>query len=268
MPGVEHELRYVVPQSKIVANLYPESAPMQAMPHVFATGFLVGLLEWTCIEAINPHLDWPQEQTVGTGIEITHEAPTPPGLEVLVTARLEEVDGRRLMFSVEARDRIDTIARGRHERVIIDRDRFGAKAEAKRDAAVAARHDAQRSRTTATALGRAADEESGMHGRGPRRRFAALIDDAFDNMRPRLRRGRQREDGGDLLAPEPEPPGTLLRSDRRTVDSLALAVSPELLTRSSTGFPVCLADLECHTYVLMARPPDPRTSSVCGIDAE
>jgi hypothetical protein len=46
------------------------------MPEVFATGFLVGLLEWTCIQAVNPHIDWPREQTVGTHVNVSHEAAT------------------------------------------------------------------------------------------------------------------------------------------------------------------------------------------------
>ena len=45
---------------------YPEALEFQQMPTVFATGYFVGLLEWACIKAINPYLDWPIEQTVGT----------------------------------------------------------------------------------------------------------------------------------------------------------------------------------------------------------
>jgi fluoroacetyl-CoA thioesterase len=70
------------------------------MPDVFATGFLVGLLEWTCIRAINPHLDWPREQTVGTHIDVSHEAATPPGLTVTTLVELAAVEGRRLTFIV------------------------------------------------------------------------------------------------------------------------------------------------------------------------
>ena len=91
--GIEHELRFVVPGSKMVPNLYPESEEFGAMLEVFATGFFVGLVEWACIEAVNPHLDWPKEQTLGTYVDLTHEAATPPGLEVTVRVRLEEVDG-------------------------------------------------------------------------------------------------------------------------------------------------------------------------------
>jgi len=48
------------------------------MPRVFASGFLVGLIEWTCIQAIIPHIDWPREQTVGTHFDISHSAPHRP----------------------------------------------------------------------------------------------------------------------------------------------------------------------------------------------
>lgn len=82
-PGLRHELRFRVPESKTVPALYPEASEFQAMPAVFATGFLVGLLEWACLEAIIPHLDWPDEQSVGTHIDVSHEAATPPGFESL-----------------------------------------------------------------------------------------------------------------------------------------------------------------------------------------
>ena len=62
-PGLSHELKFRVPDTKTVPHLYPESPEFQAMPEVFATGFMVGLIEWACILAVNPHLDWPTEQT-------------------------------------------------------------------------------------------------------------------------------------------------------------------------------------------------------------
>lgn len=102
------------------------------MPEVFATGFLVGFLEWTCIKAINPHLDWPREQTVGTHIDISHEAATPPGLEVTATVELVAIDGKKLIFSVEAHDGIDLISKGRHERFVINKEKFDARLSEKR----------------------------------------------------------------------------------------------------------------------------------------
>ena len=126
-PGIRYEHKFIVPISKTVPALYPESAEFVAMPEVFATGFLVGLLEWACIKAINPHIDWPDEQTVGTHIDVSHEAATPPGLEVTATVELIAVERRKLIFAVEAHDGVDLISKGRHERFVINRERFAAK---------------------------------------------------------------------------------------------------------------------------------------------
>ena len=131
--GIRYEHKFTVPHSKTVPALYPESEEFMAMPAVFATGFLVGFLEWACIKAINPHLDWPQEQTVGTHIDVSHEAPTPPGLEITATVELIAVEGKKLIFSVEAHDGIDLISKGRHERFVINKEKFDAKVLAKRN---------------------------------------------------------------------------------------------------------------------------------------
>ena len=125
--GIKYEHKFIVPLSKTVPALYPESDEFVAMPEVFATGFLVGLLEWACIMAVNPHLEWPQEQTVGTHINVSHEAATPPGLEVTASAELIAIEGRKLVFAVAAHDGIDLISRGSHERFVIDKEKFDAK---------------------------------------------------------------------------------------------------------------------------------------------
>ena len=126
-PGLTYQHQFTIPSSKTVPALYPEAVEFQAMPEVFATGFLVGLLEWACIRLVNPHLDWPQEQTLGTHINVSHQAATPVGLIVTTDVTLIEIDGRRLLFAVEAHDGVDLIARGRHERFVIDRGRFDEK---------------------------------------------------------------------------------------------------------------------------------------------
>ena len=130
-PGIEHEFRLLVSAAKTVPALYPESPDFQAMPAVFATGFMVGFLEWACVDAIKAHLDWPAEQTVGTHIDVSHSAATPPGFDVVAKVKLIEVDGRRLVFEVEAHDGVDVITKGRHERVVIQRDRFDQRLAAK-----------------------------------------------------------------------------------------------------------------------------------------
>jgi len=126
-PGIRYEHKFLVPSSKTVPALYPEAEEFLAMPEVFATGFLVGFLEWACIKCINPHIDWPTEQTLGTHIDVTHQAATPPGLEVTATVELVEVDGKRLVFQGEAHDGVDLISKGRHERFIVNREKFDAR---------------------------------------------------------------------------------------------------------------------------------------------
>ena len=78
--GLNYQFQFRIPPSKTVPHLYPESEMFQQMPQVLATGYLVGLMEWACIEAIRPHLDWPREQSVGTLVNFSHLAATPPGL--------------------------------------------------------------------------------------------------------------------------------------------------------------------------------------------
>ena len=96
------------------------------MPNVFATGFLTGLLEWACIKAMKPHLDWPAEQSVGIGINLKHMAATPPGLTVTVNVVLEKVEGKKLTFQITAHDGVDKIAECTHERFVINSEKFNA----------------------------------------------------------------------------------------------------------------------------------------------
>jgi fluoroacetyl-CoA thioesterase len=134
-PGLEYELVYRVPESKTVPHLYPDAPEFQVMPRVFATGFMVGFIEWACLLCIIPHLDWPVEQSVGTRVDLSHSAATPPGMEVRAKVKLVEVDGRRLVFEVEARDEVDTICKGMHERFIINAVKFVERVKAKAQAA-------------------------------------------------------------------------------------------------------------------------------------
>ena len=132
-PGIRYEHKFRVPPTKTVPALYPESPEFLAMPEVFATGFMVGFLEWACIMAVKPHLDWPEEQSVGTHVNVSHEAATPPGLEVTATVELVAVEGRKLTFSVSAHDGVDTISQGTHERFVINKERFDGRVRDKRD---------------------------------------------------------------------------------------------------------------------------------------
>jgi fluoroacetyl-CoA thioesterase len=123
-PGLTYEFKYTVPANKTVAHLLPEATELQQMPEVLATGFMVGLIEWTCIQAVSPYLDWPNEQTVGIHVDLNHTAPTPPGFTVTVRVTLTAVEGRKLTFDVEAADGVDQITKGTHQRFVINAEKF------------------------------------------------------------------------------------------------------------------------------------------------
>ena len=93
------------------------------MPQVFATAYWVGLIEWACMEALQPHLE-PGEQSVGVDIRVSHSAPTPPGLTVTVHVVVEAVEGRKLTFRVSAHDGVEAIGEGTHQRMVIQSARF------------------------------------------------------------------------------------------------------------------------------------------------
>ncbi len=90
---------------------------------VLATPVLVGFCEECARTMVDPHLP-PGRKTVGTSIRLDHLAATPPGMRVTVTARLVEIDRRKLRFEIEARDEVEPVARATHERFVIDADRF------------------------------------------------------------------------------------------------------------------------------------------------
>jgi fluoroacetyl-CoA thioesterase len=131
-PGIRFEHSFTLTEAKMVPALYPEAPEFQEMPEVFATGFMVGFLEWACLKSVIPHIDWPSEQTVGTHVNVSHLAASPSGLTVTAKVELVEVDGRRLKFEVEGHDGIELISKGTHERFIIDKAKFDASVDNKR----------------------------------------------------------------------------------------------------------------------------------------
>ena len=133
-PGLKHSFAFKVPADKTVPHLYPEARDFQVMPQVFATGFMVGLLEWGCIQLLAPHLD-EGEGSLGTHIDVNHLAATPPGMTVTVDAELTDLEGRRAWFAVRAHDGVDLITEGRHQRGIVLWDKFNARVADKARAA-------------------------------------------------------------------------------------------------------------------------------------
>jgi fluoroacetyl-CoA thioesterase len=133
-PGASARLSYRVPEEKTVPHLYPEAPEFKEMPAVFATGFMVGLMEWTCLKVLEPHLD-KGEGSLGIHIDVSHAAATVPGQTVTVEAECTGVTGRRASFHVKAHDGIEVIGEGRHERMIVPWARFVARVNEKAKAA-------------------------------------------------------------------------------------------------------------------------------------
>ncbi len=98
---------------------------------VLATPFLIGYMELTARNTIRPYLE-PDEDSVGTLVNIRHLAATPVGMSVQFRAEVTAVEGRRVVFRVEARDESELIGEGIHERFVINIPRFVTKLAAKR----------------------------------------------------------------------------------------------------------------------------------------
>ena len=99
---------------------------------VLATPVMIAWMEECCMDCVQPELETGCS-TVGTQLNVSHEAPTPVGAEVTVNCFLREVDGRRLCFAVEAADKGGIIGRGTHERFIVDSVRFQQKCDRKKE---------------------------------------------------------------------------------------------------------------------------------------
>lgn len=134
--GLTHRFSYRVPENKTVPSLFPEVADFQSMPKVFATGFMVGLFEWTCMQLLAQHLD-PGEGSLGVHIDVSHEAATPPGLTITVDVECTAIHGNRVTFEVRAHDGVDLIGKGRHQRFVVPWDKFNARVADKAKAAMA-----------------------------------------------------------------------------------------------------------------------------------
>ncbi len=100
---------------------------------VLATPKLAALVEEAAWRSVAAELDEGQS-SVGTKLVLEHLAPTPLGMTVSCATTLMAVEGRRLMFAFEAHDDAGLVARGTHERVVVDAERFLAKAAGRADA--------------------------------------------------------------------------------------------------------------------------------------
>ena len=97
---------------------------------VFATPWMIALMENAAVNAVQAQLA-ADEGTVGTRLDVTHDAATPIGLKVWAEAEVTAVEGRKLTFAVSAYDEREKIGGGTHERFIIKPEKFWAKTQAK-----------------------------------------------------------------------------------------------------------------------------------------
>ena len=97
---------------------------------VFATPAMVAMMEEVAHTSVEAELEEGQG-TVGTSMTVSHLAATPVGMEVTCESELVEVDGRKLVFEIKAMDEAGLIGEARHERFIIENEKFIAKTNAK-----------------------------------------------------------------------------------------------------------------------------------------
>jgi fluoroacetyl-CoA thioesterase len=107
-----------------------------SLPKVFATPMMVTAMENAALNAVRDYLD-PGESAVGTLVSIRHFAATPVGHRVTAEAVVTKVDGRRIEFTVSARDEIEEIGNGTHERMVVDMARIDKRLAAKKPGPVA-----------------------------------------------------------------------------------------------------------------------------------
>lgn len=98
---------------------------------VYATPAMIGLMEKASLTAVDPVLPGGMA-TVGTELNVKHMAATPVGMKVKAVAHLVLVEGKRLLFKVEAFDEKEKIGEGTHERYIINLAKFLARSEEKK----------------------------------------------------------------------------------------------------------------------------------------
>ena len=124
IPGLHAELEHTVIDADSAAHWGSGLVP------VFSTPALVGLMESAAVAALTGHLA-PGQTTVGARIDVRHLAATPIGMQVRALAELKSVEGRKLVFKIQAWDAVDLIGEADHERFVVDEARFLTRLQAK-----------------------------------------------------------------------------------------------------------------------------------------
>ena len=109
-----------------LANQFKDAA----LPPVFATPMMITAMENAALNAVRSYLG-PGESAVGTAVNVRHLAATPVGHRVTAEAEVTKVDGRRIEFKVTARDEVEEIGNGTHERMLVDIQRLQQRLSAK-----------------------------------------------------------------------------------------------------------------------------------------
>src|SRR5437764_5555573 len=116
-PGLKHRATITVGEALGVPASGRLLGATADMPPVFATANMIAFIEWTCVAALAPYLA-PNQRTVGTMVEISHDAATPVGMTATAEIELLEFADRQLRFAVLCRDEVETIGKGHHERTV------------------------------------------------------------------------------------------------------------------------------------------------------
>lgn len=119
-PGLRGQVSIVVGDGDTAGAVGSGDVPVLATPRLLA------LAEAATVEAVKGRLG-DGRTSVGTRVALEHRTASPVGVRVTVEAELEEVDGKRLVFAVNAVDERGPVGNGRIERVVVERDRFLAR---------------------------------------------------------------------------------------------------------------------------------------------
>ena len=127
--GIKGEQKFVVTADKLANQVG------SGLVAVYATPMMIAAIENTAAGSIAPYLE-EGKTTVGTLVNVSHVAATPEGMEVRVETELVEIapNGKMLTFKVAAYDEAGLIGEGTHQRAIVAKERFEAKAQAKKNA--------------------------------------------------------------------------------------------------------------------------------------
>jgi fluoroacetyl-CoA thioesterase len=111
-PGLSHSKKIAVDESRVISFMGEDC-------RVYATPRIIGDVEYTCRNFLLEHLD-PGEDSVGTKVNWEHVGPALLGAEITISIKLTNIDGRRVSFEATVNDGADAVARGTHERFIVD----------------------------------------------------------------------------------------------------------------------------------------------------